>query len=150
MVLDCVKEVYSQVVRDVLPSYTMPNVSTDLRGGCAGTAYPSINKIRINLEIYSEIELRETVIHEVAHIVGRIKYRAKGHDGLWRKTVLEMGGTPERCHSMKFTAARKVQKKFEYACGCKTRKITAIKHNRILRGWTYRCCLCGEPIRHCG
>lgn len=142
--------VVSNVVKNVLPSYSFPILECNLRGVCAGTAYPSLNKIRINLEITNEEELRKVIIHEIAHVVGRIKYGAKNHDKNWKRTVIEMGGIPERCHHMPLTKKRNCKEKYEYRCKCHCYKLTSIRHNRIVKGSViYRCLKCNSVLERC-
>lgn len=44
--------------------------------------------------LHPEIEVRDTVLHEIAHaLVGG----AHGHDAVWRRTALAIGSTAKRC-----------------------------------------------------
>ena len=44
--------------------------------------------------LHPEEEVRETLLHEIAHaLVGP----AHHHDAVWRRTVVEIGGSPRRC-----------------------------------------------------
>ncbi|YCM42435.1 SprT family zinc-dependent metalloprotease [Verrucomicrobiaceae bacterium 227] len=46
----------------------------------------------------SEEEVRDTVLHEIAHALAWIRYRENcGHDERWKAICVEIGARPERC-----------------------------------------------------
>lgn len=50
----------------------------------------------------SDEEVRETILHEVAHALTP----GHSHDGVWRRKLIEMGGTGARTHSMETPKGR--------------------------------------------
>lgn len=46
-----------------------------------------------------EAQVRETILHEIAHALSMIRYgrKAAGHGPLWKKVCEEIGAKPERC-----------------------------------------------------
>jgi predicted SprT family Zn-dependent metalloprotease len=64
------------------------------RAGVCRPARREIGLSRVLTELHSAGEVRETVLHEVAHaLVGS----AHGHDAVWRATARAIGATGERC-----------------------------------------------------
>ena len=71
------------------------------RAGVCRPASREIGLSRVLTELHTEAEVRETVLHEIAHaLVGA----AHGHDAVWRARALAIGASGERCLSP--TAAR--------------------------------------------
>lgn len=136
-------------------SFPMPLVSYDLRGRCAGQALLGQNRIRINRTLLLEnLEafLFQTVGHEVAHLICWHVHgpRARPHGVEWRMVMAILGLPPKRCHNYD-TARSAVRKKlatFAYACRCRIRQMTIIRHRRMLKSpGYYRCRQCGESLR---
>lgn len=46
--------------------------------------------------LHSEEEVRETILHEIAHALVGAEH---GHDEVWRRTARQIGSTGERCVS---------------------------------------------------
>ena len=44
--------------------------------------------------LHDEVEVRDTVLHEIAHALVGPHHQ---HDAVWRRQVLEIGGSPQRC-----------------------------------------------------
>ena len=70
-------------------TFRTPELAFDLRGRTAGLAYYGTPRIRINLSLAernTEHFLRETVPHEVAHLVSFELYgsRGRGHGAHWK------------------------------------------------------------------
>lgn len=141
-------------------------VDYSLRGTRAGTALsrrkfgrvsikPSENIIRLNLgmlqdPILHDDMVNDTVAHELAHIVcHHLHPKARGHNQWWRSIALTLAGTGKRTHDYDVSAHRiRKMKRFQYQCSnpqcAKDYELSAIRHNRVLRGASYYCAVCGE------
>ena len=136
-------------------SFTMPLVSYDLRGRSAGQALQVKNLVRFNRTLLLENQesfLFQTVGHELAHILCWQVYghRVRPHGKEWRQVMAVLGLPPNRCHT--YDTARSTTRKklatFPYACRCRTREMTIIRHRRMLKSpGYYRCLQCGEALR---
>jgi predicted SprT family Zn-dependent metalloprotease len=106
--------------------FDLPALSWDLKGTVGGQAFLNQNKIRINLEAlkkYTEKYIEQTIGHEFAH----------------PKVMRSFDLFPDRCHEYDLTPARVVKKQFLYACHVcgKEFKLTAVRHNKIIKGTKY-------------
>jgi SprT protein len=67
------------------------------------------------------------------------------HGVEWKSVMIEVFKlAPDRCHSMDTSNASK--RHFIYTCGCREHPLTKTKHNKILRGYGYRCRACSKPL----
>ncbi|MFU8814735.1 MAG: SprT-like domain-containing protein [Pseudomonadales bacterium] len=111
-------------------------------------------------ERYPEENLRETVLHELAHLtVGYarkqrlIKGRVAAHGPEWRQIMQQWFGVePERTHKQETDHLHiRRQRRWEYLCGCQAWQISTVRHNRIHhQGREYRCLRCGDALVHAG
>ncbi|MGL5817071.1 MAG: SprT-like domain-containing protein [Phycicoccus sp.] len=65
----------------------------------AGVCRPGSRQIGLSrpiTELHSEQEVRDTILHEIAHAIVGPQH---GHDAVWRAKAREIGGTGERCLS---------------------------------------------------
>ncbi|MGL4742878.1 MAG: SprT-like domain-containing protein [Dermatophilaceae bacterium] len=63
----------------------------------AGVCRPGIRQIGLSrpiTELHSEREVRDTILHEIAHALVGPEH---GHDSVWQAKAREIGGTGERC-----------------------------------------------------
>jgi len=110
----------------------------------AGKAY-GVRLISINqdlAELYPE-QLRDTVIHEMAHclVFGTIPRRCKPHGPEWQHMMLLLGVSPEVCHRMEQPGLiRKRNNRQTWHCDCTEHYLTTTMHNKIM--------IKGQP-RHC-
>ncbi|NJC66977.1 SprT family zinc-dependent metalloprotease [Planosporangium flavigriseum] len=66
------------------------------RAGVCRSDCREIGLSRVLMSLYSEAEVRDTVLHEIAHaLVGA----GHGHDKVWRATALRIGCSGARCVS---------------------------------------------------
>ncbi|MDH5473190.1 MAG: SprT-like domain-containing protein [Gammaproteobacteria bacterium] len=131
----------------------------DLKGRAAGM-YISEHKhhyIRYNPYIFAKYfddNLLTTVPHEVAHYISDVIYglnHIKPHGAEWKNIMHLFGAEPNITSDYDLTGipVRKLQR-FEYQCGCTTHQLSAIRHNKIMRGkMSYRCRYCGSPVVFC-
>ncbi len=95
-------------VRDRFPGYRRALDGTEIRISkrltrSAGNACPKSRTIGLSEPIFSVDEnrtlFRNTVLHELAHVIVGPEVQAHGHE--WRNTFLQIGGNGERCHQMR-------------------------------------------------
>jgi len=128
----------------------------DLSGQAAGMvrfAPPGVPVIRYNrvlLEKYHDSFIKQTVPHEVAHVVVAALYpnRTAPHGPEWRLMMGFFNAEPKRCHNYRIerSSTRRLAH-FNYLCGCRQHRITSIRHNRINRGQRYICRHCGKFLK---
>lgn len=133
--------------------FELPSIAWDLRGVCAGRAHARKNLIRFNPILLCEnVEefLRQTVPHEVAHLVNRELHGwfVRPHGPEWKSIMRAFGLQPLRCHNYGVENARVFrQHRHAYQCECQQHSISQATHNRIRRGFRYSCRCCGAVIR---
>lgn len=136
-------------------TFVKPYVRMDLRGTTAGQAWPSKNMLRFNAMLYaqnSEHFLHHTVAHEVAHLLAYELFGRgiKPHGKEWQGIMERVFKVPaERCHQYD-TQKSRTTRQWDYQCGCQGKiiKLSAVRHNRMIRGTTvYRCVRCNEPLK---
>ena len=70
----------------------------------AGMAYYEQHHVALSTELFSEHTeefVKDTIPHEVAHLVAAIVYEDFGHGSGWKKVMLDCYGLrPERLHNM--------------------------------------------------
>jgi len=122
--------------------FDLPALSWDLKGTVGGQAFLNQNKIRINMEAlkkYTKKYIEQTIGHEFAHLVAYKSLSHRGHGRAWAKVMRSFDLFPDRCHEYDLTPARVVKKQFLYACHVcgKEFKLTAVRHNKIIKGARY-------------
>jgi SprT protein len=136
------------------------DVHYDLRGKAAGQVvwrHGAAPLIRYNLDIaerQQESFIRETVPHEVAHVVVRLLHPyARPHGREWQAVMQHLGVTnPQRCHRFEVAAqAGRSQRRWGYRCACKTHQLSTTRHKRMQAGKaSYLCRCCGGPLSFSG
>lgn len=142
-------------------SIKLPDALIDfsLRGRCAGQARVNCNGetcLRINQQLLAENLddfLRNTIPHEVAHLVVNWQARQKDprprpHGPEWQ-AVMQCCFNLEakRCHRYQTTPARIVPRPFLYRCNCRQHLLTSIMHNRISRSYQALCKACRTQLK---
>lgn len=145
-----IEDCLSLAARHYERAFDVPDIRYDLRGNVAGKA--NGRYIRINPELLAknwDDMINVTIPHEVAHVVVRQMYggRVKSHGDEWKHVMALFGLKPDRCHSYQTTPARVVKRKHRYLCLCRTHMVTAILHNRMMKGYRYTCGTCGGELR---
>lgn len=72
------------------------------RAGACHYGTRTISLSRHILPLASDEEIRETILHEIAHALTP----GHSHDGVWRAKLIEMGGTGARTHKMETPKGR--------------------------------------------
>ena len=132
--------------------FKRPNVSLTLRGQSAGMAHLQENKLRFNPQLYRnnpEDFLRQTVAHEVAHLVAHQMFgsRIQPHGEEWQlimRGVYEL--PPLRCHS--YAVKRRPATRYLYQCQCTDSELpfTSRRHALVSRGQRYLCRRCRATL----
>ncbi|PVZ13788.1 MULTISPECIES: SprT family zinc-dependent metalloprotease [unclassified Pseudomonas] len=132
--------------------FRRPMVSLALRGQKAGVAHLHENKLRFNAQLYQENRedfLRQTVPHEVAHLVAHQLFgeRIAPHGEEWQlimRGVYEL--PPLRCHS--YEVKRRQVMRYIYRCPCQGSDFafTAQRHAMVRQGRRYLCRQCRQVL----
>jgi len=136
--------------------FPRPTVTLDLRGQRAGVAYLNRNLLRFNAQMYRDHGdefLRETVPHEVAHLLAHVLHgsRIRPHGPEWQRLMTGLFKLPpKRCHDYPVVAARRRTSYF-YKCACPVPvPFTAQRHAWVTKGRQYQCLRCGVLLRFTG
>ncbi|MEN8180113.1 MAG: SprT-like domain-containing protein [Pseudomonadota bacterium] len=133
----------------------LSNIHFDLKGKAAGMVVFKPGRkpyIRFNPAILMRNRdkfLSQTLPHEVAHLVARRLHGAKirPHGQEWQAVMRFFGADPVRCHNYAMDGVQpRKMRLFAYRCGCRQHQLSAIRHNRILKGQTYLCRHCGKSL----
>lgn len=132
-------------------------VSFSLSGRAAGMYHVRrrARYIRYNPYIFAKFfddNLQHTVPHEVAHYIADVLYgikHIKPHGREWRHIMQALGAEIRvTCDYDLEGIPQRRQRRFAYACRCRTYEITTRRHNMIVRGERrYRCPACRSDIR---
>jgi len=135
------------------------SISYSLRGHSAGQALVTANgrtSLRFNQKLLEENRedfIRQTIPHEVAHLVvnwqaRKRRQRPRPHGPEWQAVMRDCFALePRRCHSYATTAARVVLRNFVYSCGCREHHLTGIMHRKISTHTLALCKQCRGPLR---
>jgi len=127
-----------------------PSVIFKKRGNAAGTANYGRWELNFNMVLLNEnVEhfVKQTVAHEVAHLVDQAVYETHSHvygkrsphGRNWKKVMMVLGVPAERCHSYDVSNAAVSRRKsptYTYHCtGCKRDlQMGAIRHKKQSTG----------------
>jgi predicted SprT family Zn-dependent metalloprotease len=92
------------------------------------------------VQLNDESEVRDTILHEIAHILAGIK---NGHNQIWKQWARKIGAEPTRCYDQK--SVKTPPPKYEIWCGgCE--RVVGTRHRRLKRGLLRRmvCRGCGR------
>lgn len=130
--------------------FRAPKLEFSLKGRTAGRAFYSEYKINYNFQLYRENYdhfLENVVVHEFCHLAAREMHgNIKSHGPEWKKTMIQMGARPDRCHQYETKNVRQ-RGSHTYFCNCKEHTISTTIHNRILKGQTRTCRECKAILR---
>lgn len=147
-----VEACYQQAESFFKQQFVRPQVSFKLRGQKAGVAHLDQNLLRFNPQLYRENRehfLRQTVPHEVAHLVAHRLFggHIRPHGEEWQlimRGVYEL--TPDRCHT--YEISRRQVSRFIYRCECSERDFpfSAQRHALVKKGRRYFCRSCRATL----
>ncbi|TXR38848.1 SprT family zinc-dependent metalloprotease [Ectopseudomonas mendocina] len=151
-----VEACYQQAEAFFKQRFARPEISFKLRGQKAGVAHLTENKLRFNLQLHranQEDFLRQTVPHEVAHMVAHQLFgpRIQPHGEEWQlimRGVYEL--PPHRCHS--YEVERRKVNRFIYRCSCVDGEFpfSAQRHALVAKGRRYYCRRCKVTLTFSG
>ena len=150
---DKVLECYDIASKFYNRQFELPEIDYSLRGCVSGQAIASRTMLKFNVPIAIQnvdVYIKQTVPHEVAHLIEFVLYGCIGHKRNW-KTIMSLvfGLQPLRCHSYDTSEYKRNRTKYVYKCNCSEHWISAIRHNRMHNGiTTYRCRNCRTPITY--
>jgi SprT protein len=133
-----------------------PHIRFDLRGQAAGQFRLGPGGepvIRYNPALLARHEaefLAQTVPHEVAHYLAYLRFGRgiRPHGPEWQQIMHALGADPRRCHDFDVSGlATRRMRRHVYHCRCGEHALTSIRHHRILRGASYVCRTCGQPLQ---
>ena len=129
----------------------MPSLRFDLRGRCAGQAFPQSWSIRLNstlLHRHGDEFIEQTVPHELAHLVAFAQFgrQIRPHGKEWKLIMGLLGQEPSVCHNYTVAPARVVSR-HAWHCPCQQHALSSIRHRRALAGQTYQCRHCGQALK---
>ncbi len=132
--------------------FARPDVSLKLRGQKAGVAHLQQNLLRFNAQLYEQNRehfLRQTVAHEVAHLVAHQLFgpHIRPHGEEWQlimRGVYEL--PPDRCHT--YEVPRRRGTRYLYRCDCAEQEFsfTAQRHALVGKGRRYICRRCRATL----
>lgn len=118
--------------------------------------------IRLNpafLTKYKDEYIKQTVVHEVAHLGCHQVYHIdngmhiNAHGPEWKNMMVRLGADPSRCHTYQADEGQgRQQPKFGYVCGCCNKPIAVGPkiHKKIARGAQYTTKCCKSPLVYKG
>ena len=129
--------------------FEVPQLEFSQRGTIAGSARLQANLIRLNPVLLCdqpESFIAQILPHELAHLLVHQHYgRVAPHGTQWQHLMSRIFGLPpHRTHQLDVSKVR--GQCFAYACGCQTHELTIRRHNKILRGTSYKCRACGQLL----
>ncbi len=100
-------------------------------GGKPGRIELSVHYVELN----DEDEIRDTILHEIAHALVGLNH---GHDGVWKAKCVEIGARPERCYA---GDGNMPKGRWQAHCGGCEKKFYRHRRPKRLNGW--HCTPCG-------
>ena len=146
-------ELYTQAERHFLKRFKRPYIRLDLRGESAGQAWLQKYQLRFNPVLLKENRehfLRQTVAHEVAHLLTYELFgpKAQAHGKEWQAIMTDVYALPaDRCHT--YNTQNSSRKPWLYQCRCEGKLValSTIRHNRSRKGVVYLCTSCKKPLK---
>lgn len=117
----------------------------------AGRAFPAEWRIDLNPHLWSRVGAafpRETIGHEVAHLVDWSLTGTTTHGPSWRRIMQIFELPPETTHDWDVSDLRRNRTRYSYACACpEPHQLGPVRHRRIQRGAVYLCVRCRERLQ---
>ena len=110
------------------PEWTFRFDHSKVRFGKCNYAKKEISLSRYLVELNSEAEVRETILHEIAHALAP---RRAGHGSAWRSVALLIGCNGRRCYGEEVVRPKP---KYKGTCPACQRVVYRHRRNRIACG----------------
>lgn len=128
-----------ELAHRVFPNLKMdiPQVEFFHRGTKGGVAHLTENKIKLNAVLAAENgdKFKNTIVHEIAHIIAYKLYGERGHGYTFKSVFLHLGGNGKRTHSYDVSSVKQkyTKRRHEYTCNCsgKFYWLSAQKHRQL-------------------
>ena len=119
---------------------------------------PNTKTVHLNnvlLSTLSEITIKQTIIHEIAHHLTPILFpeHKQAHGPEFKRIDKSLGGLgrakapADDYDAFQRASTTRKTTTFEYICLCRTHHITKNRHTRILNGQTYICGKCKTTLK---
>jgi len=132
---DCVAVAEALIQQHGLDGWSFQFDSAQKRAGACAFNTKVISLSRFYCNKASDAQIRDTVLHEIAHALAGPKHN---HDATWKGIARSIGCTADRCHTVDFAPAK-------YIASC-PRCGWFQKKNRRLRGGV--CRTCGQLVTY--
>lgn len=144
-VLSLVQKAELQLSRTFPP----PLITYRRSGKNAGTAFLQQNRMNLNPVLFSENReafFSDVIPHELSHLlVFQLYGRVKPHGKEWQYIMQDVFGcNPSATHN--FDLAPLKLNTFRYRCACGPVDLSVRRHNKVLRGQSYRCRRCDKRL----
>ena len=109
--------------------------------GALGTCSYNNKEIRLSkwyVELNDEAEVRDTILHEIAHALSYERHGSKGigHGRLWKSICREIGAIPRACSKGKLNKPQNHYKYVDTCCG------VTYRMHRLRKNTKYSCPKC--------
>lgn len=131
----CVAEAEALIQQHGLDGWSFQFDSAQKRAGACAFSTKVISLSRFYCIKASDAQVRDTVLHEIAHALAGPKHN---HDATWKRIARSIGCTADRCHAVDFAPAKHIASCSR--CGWHQKK------NRRLRGGV--CKTCGQLVTY--
>ena len=160
-VRDRINECLEIIEKRYMVSVPAPkDIHYEVRGTTGGKAFYRSWTLGFNpilLRENEELFIKQTVTHEIAHLITHFIYpHAKAHGYEWKRIMVVLGAEPSRTHSYDTTRSQvKVKHKFLWTCQCCSTQITVgpVVHKKMIRGqqrFHSKCGRAGTLVFHKG
>lgn len=82
-----------------------------------GKKFVGLSRPICQLNIDDDDSIKDTILHEIAHVLAYELYGHRGHGTTWKRCCVEIGAKPERCFNMSEVETPKPKYKAECS-GC--------------------------------
>jgi len=96
----------------------------------------------------SDEEVKDTILHEIAHALAWIEYGHKGHGWQWKRVCVRIGAKPVRCHT---GTVDNPNYRYKIKCECGQEhgrhRFNKAKIKQLQAGWSwFNCRKCGSRM----
>lgn len=103
--------------------------------------------VELNPHLLTTAEkLRDTLLHELAHVAEIVLFGNGGHGNTWKRCMQVLGQPATRCHDYDVEHLARRQQRVQAKCSCKTHAVSKVRANRIRQGTRYTCKKCATVV----